>query len=96
MMNLAYAEGRSKAEEDFGLRLAADSLHRSLPQGDMNVSAERLAKVLTELDPGVRPPKGEETKRLERPVRWGESSSPYGANASSFDYSGIGRDGAAA
>jgi hypothetical protein len=27
--------------------------------------------------------------------RWGSPTSPYGVGASSFDYSGIGRDGAA-
>lgn len=95
MMNLAYAEGKARAEEDFGLRTAAEGLHRALPHGDMNVSAERLAKHLTDMDSGVTPLKDERKKRFGNPVRWGSVSTPYGTGSSSFDYSGIGRDGAA-
>jgi len=92
---LAYAEGQARAEEEFGFRTAGDSYQRAIPHGDMNVSAERLAKHLTDLDPGVSPLKDEGKKRFGNPVRWGAKSSPFATGASSYDYSGIGRDGAA-
>jgi hypothetical protein len=95
MMNLAYAEGKARAEEDFGLRTAGDSLHRALPHGDMNVSAERLAKHFSTMDNGVVPLKEERKKRFGNPVRWGGVTTPHGVGSSSYDYSGIGRDGAA-
>lgn len=95
MMNLAYAEGKAKAEEEFGLRTAADAYQRGIPHGDMNVSVERLAKHLSLMDPGVSLPKDERKKRFGNPVRWGGVTTPYGVGASSYDYSGIGRDGAA-
>jgi hypothetical protein len=95
MMNFAYQEGCSRAAEDFGLRTASDSLQKGIPHGDMNVAAERLAKHLSTMDSGVAPKKDERNKRFGNPVRWGSVSTPYGTGASSFDYSGIGRDGAA-
>jgi hypothetical protein len=95
MMNLAYEEGKARAEEEFGLRTAADSFQRGIPHGDMRVSAERLAKRLSTLDPGVNVAKDERKKRFGNPVRWGGVTTPYGVGASSYDYSGIGRDGAA-
>lgn len=95
MMNLAYAEGKARAEEDFGLRMAGDNLHRAIPHGDMNVSAERLAKHLSTMDSGVTSRKDERAKRFGNPVRWGAVTTPHGVGSSSFDYSGIGRDGAA-
>jgi hypothetical protein len=95
MMTLAYEEGKARAEEDFGLRTAQDSFKRGLPHGDMNVSAERLAKHLSTMDPGVVTAKDEKRKRFGNPVRWGAVSTPFGVGASSYDYSGIGRDGAA-
>lgn len=95
MMNHAYAEGKAKAEEDFGLRVASDALQRAIPHGNMNVAAERLAKHLSTMDPGVVPMKDERKSRFGNPVRWGPTSSPWSTGASSHDYSGIGRDGAA-
>lgn len=80
----AYKEGAAQAEEDFGLRTAA-----------MNVSAERLAKTLSSLESGASKGKDARKSRLERPTRWGAVSSPWSVGASSYDYSGIGRDGAA-
>ncbi len=95
MMNLAYAEGKARAEEDFGLRTAADSFQRAIPHGDMNVAAERLAKHLSTMDAGVTVATDERWKRFGNLVRWGAVSSPWGVGASSYDYSGVGRDGAA-
>jgi hypothetical protein len=95
MMNLAYAEGQAQAEEEFGLRTAGDAYKRGIPHGDMNVSAERLAKHLSSMDSGVSLPKDERKKRFGNPVRWGGVTTPYGTGTSSHDYSGIGRDGAA-
>jgi hypothetical protein len=95
MMNLAYRAGQAKAEEDFGVRTAGDAYQRALPHGDMRVSAERLAKTLTGLDTPQGPRDEIRKSRLDRPTRWGSPTSPYGVGASSFDYSGIGRDGAA-
>lgn len=95
MMNLAYDEGKARAEEDFGLRTAGDAFQRALPHGDMNVSAERLAKRLSTLEDQVLPSKDEGKKRFGNPTRWGNPTSPWGVGASSYDYSGIGRDGAA-
>ena len=95
MMNFAYEEGKARAEEDFGLRVASDGYRRALPHGDMNVSAERLAKHLSTMDSGIAQPKEERKSRLDRPTRWGSVSSPWSVGASSHDYSGIGRDGAA-
>jgi hypothetical protein len=95
MMNLAYAEGIARAEEDFGLRLAGDNFQRAIPHGDMNVSAERLAKHLSSMDSGVPTMKDEGKKRFGNPVRWGNATSPFATGTSNYDYSGIGRDGAA-
>jgi len=94
MMNLAYAEGKARAEEEFGLRTASDSYHRGMPEGDMRVSAERLAKHLSGLEDEA-PSQDEKKKRFGNPVRWGGVTSPWGVGASSYDYSGVGRDGAA-
>jgi len=94
-MNSAYDEGRIRAEEDFGLRIAADMFRRPIPHGDMNVGAERLAKTLSDLESPIRPPKEQRVNRLDRATRWGQPGSPYGTGASTHDYSGIGRDGAA-
>jgi len=95
MMNLAYAEGKARAEEDFGVRTAGDSYQKGLPHGDMNVSAERLAKHLATMDSGIETPKDERKKRFGNPVRWGSVTTPFGTGSSSYDYSGVGRDGAA-
>jgi hypothetical protein len=95
MMNIAYAEGKARAEEDFGLRTAADSFQRAIPHGDMNVPAERLAKHLSVMDPGVASPKEEKRQRFGNPVRWGDVSTPHGTGASSFDYANVGPDQAA-
>jgi len=94
-MTIAYQEGKAKAEEDFGLRTAGDSFHKGLPRNDHHTSAGRLAKALTDMDAEVSDPKEERKSRLDRHVRWGAAGSPYGTGASSFDYSGIGNDGAA-
>lgn len=95
MMNLAYAEGKARAEDEFGVRTAADSFQKGIPHGDMNVAAERLAKHLSTMDSGVLSKRDEGRKRFGNPVRWGDATSPWGVSASSYDYSGIGRDGAA-
>lgn len=95
LMNLAYAEGKARAEEEFGLRTAGEGMHRAIPHGDMNVAAERLAKHLSGLESPVVGPKDERKSRFGNPVRWGAVSSPWGVGAASHDYSGIGRDGAA-
>ena len=94
MMNLAYAEGKARAEEEFGLRTASDGYHRGMPEGDMKLPVERLAKHLKGIEDHA-PSKDEGKKRFGNPVRWGGVTSPWGVGASSYDYSGIGRDGAA-
>lgn len=94
-MNTAYEEGRRQAEEDFGLRIAMDYFRRPLPHGDPRVGAERLAKTLSDLQPMHRAPKEERRNRLDRHVRWSSPASPYSTGTPSYDYSGIGRDGAA-
>lgn len=94
-MDRAYEEGCRQAEEDFGLRVAADGFRRPLPHGDQRVGAERLARTLTDLEPMHRAPKDERKNRLDRNVRWSNPSSPYSGLSSSYDFSGIGRDGAA-
>ena len=87
MPPFAYKEGAVQAAENFGLQ--------ALPQGDMRVSAERLAKTLSSLESGASKSKPVRKSRLERSTRWGPVSSPWSVGASSYDYSGIGRDGAA-
>jgi len=94
-MNLAYQEGKARAEEDFGLRTAGDSFHKGLPRNDEHTGAGRLAKTLSDLDSERPVPKEERKGRLDRLTRWGAAGSPYGTGSSSFDYSGIGNDGAA-
>jgi len=94
-MNLAYQEGKARAEEEFGLRTASDSYHKGLPRNDLHTGAGRLAKAMTDLESPVVAPKDSRKGRLDRHVRWGAAGSPYGTGASSFDYSGIGNDGAA-
>lgn len=95
MVNLAYAEGKARAEQEFGVRTASDSFKKGIPHGDMNVSAERLAKHLSTMDSGVTPGKDELRKRFGNPVRWGGVTSPWGVGSSSYDYSGVGKDQAA-
>jgi len=95
MMNLAYEEGKASAEEDFDLRTAGDAFQRALPHGVMHVTTELPAKTLSNLDSQVVPSKDEGHKRFGNPTRWGNPTSPWGVGASSHDYSGIGRDGAA-
>jgi hypothetical protein len=95
MTNLAYAEGRIRAEEDFGVRTAAHAMQHAIPHGDMNVAAERLAKHLTDMDPGISPERDKRRERFGNPVRWGGVSSPWSGGSPTYDYSGIGRDGAA-
>ena len=95
LMNLAYAEGMTRAEEDFGLRTASDSFKRGMPRGDMRVHAERLADRLSSMDSEVSADNDPKPKRFGNAVRWGAASSPYGTGSSTYDYSGIGRDGAA-
>jgi len=98
MLPYAYKEGEVQAAEDFGLRTAAmnsSGYQRALPQGDIRVSAERLAKTLSSLESGASKGKDTRKSRLDRPTRWGAVSSPWSVGASSYDYSGIGRDGAA-
>jgi hypothetical protein len=94
-MDTAYTEGCRQAEEDFGLRVAADGFRRPLPHGNPAIGAERLARTLTDLEPLHVAPKSERKSRLDRHVRWSNPASPYSTGASSYDYSGIGRDGAA-
>lgn len=95
MNSFAYAEGRARAEEDFGLRTAADAFQRGIPHGDMNVAAERLAKHLSDMDSDIPMKKDEQRRRFGHPVRWGPVSSPFSATSSTYDFSGVGRDGAA-
>lgn len=92
MMNLAYQEGKARAEEDFGLRTAADAYRRGIPHGDQRLPVERLAKHLSGMDPGVEVPKDERKKRFGNPVRWGGVTTPHGTGASSYDYSNVGPD----
>lgn len=95
LMNLAYTEGRTRAEEDFGLRTAGDSFHRALPHGDMNLPVERLAKHLSGMPSETMKPKEERRFNLERDPRWGPQTTPHGSQAGGHDYSGLGFDGAA-
>jgi hypothetical protein len=95
MMNLAYQEGKARAEEDFGLRTAADAYQRGIPHGDQRLPVERFAKHLSTMDPEVGPLPDERKKRFGNPVRWGGVTSPYGTGAQSNDYSNIGPDQAA-
>lgn len=94
-MNFAYEEGKCQAASDFGVRLASDTLHRGIPHGDMNVAAERLAKRLSTMEglaPGLR---DEKKNKLDRETHWGAPTSPWATSSPSYDYSGIGQDGAA-
>ena len=92
MMNLAYQEGKARAEEDFGLRTAADSYRRGIPHGDQGLPVERLAKHLSTMDSGITTPKDERKKRFGNPVRWGGVTTPHGTGSSSYDYSNVGPD----
>ena len=92
MMNLAYQEGKARAEADFGTRLAFDAYQKGIPHGDMGVSAERLAKTLATMSTGLEVPKDEKKHRFGNPVRWGGVTTPHGTGASSYDYSNVGPD----
>ena len=95
MMNLAYQEGKARAEEDFGLRTASDAYKKGIPHGDPGLPVERLAKHLSTMESGFEVPKDERKKRFGNPVRWGGVTTPHGTGASSYDYSNVGPDQAA-
>jgi len=94
-MPLAYFEGKARAEEEFGVRVAAHAMRGSMASNDAHTAPGRLAKMLSSIDTGTSQKKETRPTRFGNPVRWGAVSNPHGSTSSSFDYSGIGRDGAA-
>jgi hypothetical protein len=85
----SYEAGKIAALNQYGLS-------RSMPQGPTHVGAERLAKMLTDVEPD-HAPKGaaprKNSGRLERPTRWGEKSPVDSGSMGSQAGSGIGAFG---
>ena len=84
----SYEAGKLAALNQYGLS-------RSMPQGPTHVGAERLVKMLTDVEPDHTPKGRVQHKgdRLERPTRWGEKSPVDSGSMGSQSGSGIGAFG---
>lgn len=90
-----YWKGASDALESFGIRVASDSLSRSMPDGPQHLGAEWLSRRLRADKEDYSTVHGSRSshRKLEKPTGWGPAASLEGSSANGHNYSGMGAYG---